>query len=227
MGGMTPKAAAERVKAGRIRRGWSSGELANRARAFALEEGDEIKLSQQLISNFEQGDAKRLPHWLRYVWRAFGEADSETSNDPHLHTGLADNSVMIKLVPTHVGLGAGGTGEGDEGQVSFSRDLVERELRAPADKLLAMVAEGNSMLPEFMGGDQILVDTRRTSLAQPGAFCLWDSDGHVVKFVEKVAGSDPPRVRLISANPLYEPVERLLDEVNIIGRVIWFGRRIQ
>lgn len=224
---LTPASAAARIKRERIKRGWSAKELAERARGFALEQGDEIKLSQQLISNYEQGDAKKLPHWLAYVWKAFGEADQETANDPHLHMGKTDNAVMIRLVPDHAGLGPGGTGEGDEGLVSFSRDLIENELRSSADHLLALVAEGNSMLPDFQGGDQILVDTKRKSLAQPGAFCLWDSDGHVVKFVEKVAGSEPTRIRLISANPLYEPVERLLEEVGIIGRVVWFGRRIR
>jgi phage repressor protein C with HTH and peptisase S24 domain len=224
---MTPGQAAEKIKRERTRRGWAVDELANRARGFALEEGDSIKLSQQLISNFENGNAKRSPHWLRYIWKAFDEADAETRNDPHLHTGKTDNSVLIKLLPTYVGLGAGGTGEGDEGRISFSRDLIENELRVPADRLLAMVAEGNSMEPDFRGGDQILVDTRRTSLAQPGAFCLWDGDGHVVKFLERIAGSDPPRVRVISANNIYEPVERLVEEINLVGRVIWFGRRVQ
>lgn len=215
------------IKKERIRRGWSADELARRARAFALEEGDEIKLSQQLISKYESGGAKRSPHWIRYVQRAFDAADQETANDPHLHAGKTDNSVLIRLLPTFVGLGGGGTGEGDEGQISFSRDLIENELRVPPERLLAMVAEGNSMEPDFKGGDQILVDTRRTSLAQPGAFCLWDGDGHVVKFLERVQGSDPPKVRVISANQIYEPTERLVDEINLVGRVIWFGRRVR
>jgi phage repressor protein C with HTH and peptisase S24 domain len=224
---MTVREAAAKLKQERIRRGWAVEEVARRARGFALEDGVDLKLSQQLVSQFENGRAKKLPQWLRYVWRAFDAANAETTNDPHLHTGKTDNSVLIKLLPTYVGLGAGGTGEGDEGRISFSRDLIENELRVPADRLLAMVAEGNSMEPDFRGGDQILVDTRRTSLAQPGAFCLWDGDGHVVKFLERIAGSDPPRVRVISANNIYEPVERLVEEINLVGRVIWFGRRVQ
>jgi phage repressor protein C with HTH and peptisase S24 domain len=218
---------AARLKNERVKRGWSAEELARRARAFALEQGDTIKLTQQSLSRFEKGGAKRSPHWLRYVWQAFEAAAAETAEDPHLHIGKTDSAVMIRLLPNFVGLGAGGTEEGDEGQISFSRDLVENELRVPADQLLAMVAEGNSMEPDFRGGDQILVDTRRKSLAQPGAFCLWDGDGHVVKFLERIAGSDPPKVRVISANPLYEPTERLVEEINLIGRVIWFGRRVQ
>lgn len=110
----------------------------------------------------------------------------------------------------------------------MSRDLIEHELRIPAAALLAMVVEGNSQEPDYYGGDQILVDTRKRSLAQPGAFCLWDMDGHVVKYVERVQNSDPPKVRILSKNAeLYPPVERLLEEINLIGRVVWFGRRVQ
>lgn len=222
---MTPGDAYDKLTRLRVKRGWSEPELARRARGFALEDGDTIKLSQQSINKLSE--AKKMPHWLKYVWKALDAAAEETAEDPHLHMGKSDRSVMIKLLPNFVGLGAGGTEEGDEGQISFSRDLIENELRAPADQLLAMVAEGNSMEPNFLGGDQILVDTRRKSLAQPGAFCLWDGDGHVIKFLERIQGSDPPKVRVISANSLYEPTERLLEEIHLVGRVVWFGRRVQ
>lgn len=219
--------AARLLKAKRLAREWSADELARRARAFAHEEGSEIKLSQQLVSKFEGGGAKRMPQWIRYAWKALDAAAEETAEDAHLHLGKRDSAVMIRLLPNFVGLGAGGTEHGDEGEISFSRDLIENELRVPADQLLAMVAEGNSMEPDFRGGDQILVDTRRKSLAQPGAFCLWDGDGHVVKFLERVHGTEPPRVRVISANSIYDPAERLVEEINLVGRVIWFGRRVQ
>lgn len=217
------------MKRERERRGWSTIELANRARGIAMEQGSAIKLTQQSISDFEQpGKRKRVPEWMRYVRQAFEAADEETTEDAHLHAGKTDQGVMIKLLPTYVGLGAGGTGEGDLGEVLFSRDLVENELKVPPECLLAMLAEGNSMKPDFEGGDQILVDTRRKGLAQPGAFCLWDGDGHVVKYLERVQGSDPPRVKVISKNKeLYDPVERLVEEINLVGRVVWFGRRVQ
>jgi len=215
------------AKRERERRGFSAQEVANRINALATEDGDPTRVSQQVVSKFEKGDNKRWPAWTRYIPRVLGNSDAETKEDKHLHLALEDASVQIKQLPTWAGLGTGGTGEDDPGQVSFSRDLIERELRADPSQLLAMIAEGNSMEPDFRGGDQILVDTRRKSLAQPGAFCLWDGDGHVIKFLEKVPDSEPPRVRLISANGLYEPHERLLDEINLIGRVVWFGRRVQ
>lgn len=205
----------------------SAAELARRINGLARESGDPTIVSQQVVSKFEQGNTKRMPAWARFVMPALTNADGETREDPLLDMASVDSVVSIRKLPNFVGLGAGGTEDGEEGVVAFSRDLIERELRADPIHLLAMVAEGNSMEPDFKGGDQILVDTRRKSLAQPGAFCLWDGDGHVIKFLEKVPASDPPRVRVIPLNPIYSPHERLVDEINLIGRVVWFGRRVQ
>lgn len=215
------------TKVQREKRGISAEELARRINGLALKDGDPTSVSQQVVSKFEQGGAKRASAWHRFIVPALLSNDAETKEDKHLTMALADDSVQVKQLPTWVGLGTGGTGDDDPGQVSFSRDLVERELRAPPEALLAMVAEGNSMEPDFRGGDQILVDTRRKTLAQPGAFCLWDGDGHVIKFLEKVPDSDPPMVRVVSANGIYEPRERLLEEINLVGRVVWYGRRVQ
>ncbi len=215
------------TKAQRERRGMSAADIAKRITGLAREGGDPTVVSQQVVSKFEQGKTKRTPPWARYIVPVLKASDAETKEDKHLTLALSDDSVQVKLLPTFVGMGTGGTGDDDPGLVSFSRDLVERELRADPAHLLAMLAEGNSMEPDFRGGDQILVDTRRKSLAQPGAFCLWDGDGHVIKFLEKIPDSDPPKVRVVSANGLYEPRERLLDEINLVGRVVWFGRRVQ
>ncbi len=222
-----PQEAGRWTKVERERRGLSASELASRINGLALVVNDPTVVSQQVVSKFEQGNNKRLPSWTRFIDAAFEASDSETKNDPHLTMALMDASVNIKLLPTWAGMGAGGTGDDDPGLVSFSRDLVERELRADPQYLLAMQAEGNSMEPDFRGGDQILVDTRRTSLAQPGAFCIFEDDGHVIKYLERIPGSDPPTVRVISLNTIYEPRERLLQDIRLIGRVIWFGRRVQ
>ncbi len=135
-------------------------------------------------------------------------------------------AVMIELLPTNVGAGGGGTGEGEYRSVAFPRSLIEDELKVDPSDLLAVQVEGDSMKPEFLPGDQLLVDKRKVSIAQPGAFCLWDGDGYVIKFLEKVYDSEPPKVRVISENRRYQTVERLVDEVSVMGRVIWFARRI-
>ena len=64
------------IKAERKARSWSTPALADRARAFARADGNMIALTQQTISGFEQGQAKRIPQWIRYVREAF-ENDGE------------------------------------------------------------------------------------------------------------------------------------------------------
>lgn len=222
-----PIRAASWLRKERESRSLSTTDLALRAKGMAAEAGDEIKLSQQLISQFEQGRSKRLPHWLRYVASAFDAFDNEAGRQNHDALPENDNSIEIKRLPLFAGMGEGANGDGVEGTISFSRDLVFNELRADPEQLLAIRAEGNSMEPQFMGGDQILVDTRRKSLSQPGAFCLWDGDGHVIKYVEKIPNTDPQMLRIISANGVYDSFERMADEVSVIGRVVWYGRRVQ
>jgi len=44
--------------------------------------------------------------------------------------------------------------------------------------------------------------------------------------LEQIPNSEPPRVRIISDNPLYKPHEGSGEEVNIIGRIRWFAREM-
>lgn len=204
--------------------GWNQSDLAKRAQPLADAAGYEVKFNQQLIWNFEN-TGKKIPGWFRYAVDALkngGSADDERriSNEADII-----DAVMIEQLPTFVGAGGGGTGEGDTRSIAFSRGLVESLRIAPSD-LLSIEVEGDSMSPTFLPGDQLLVDRRKTNTAQPGAFCLWDGDGYVVKFLERIAGAEPPTVKVISENPRYATQPRLVTEIKIMGRVVWVGRRI-
>jgi phage repressor protein C with HTH and peptisase S24 domain len=54
---------------------------------------------------------------------------------------------------------------------------------------------------------------------------------HVVRLgeglhVKQVQVSAPGRIKLVSANPAYPPLDLERDEVEIIGRVVWKGGRV-
>src|SRR3546814_16656947 len=82
-------------------------------------------------------------------------------------------------------MGGGGTGEGDRETALISRTLIEDDLRAKPADLLLIDVRGDSMMPDFLHGDQILVDKRDRDPRQPGPFALWDGEGYVVKLVER------------------------------------------
>lgn len=130
--------------------------------------------------------------------------------------------VEVEVLPTFAGMGGGGTGEGDAPVALLPRDLVEDDLRAKPADLLVINVRGDSMEPIFLHGDQIVIDKRDRNPVQPGPFVLWDGDGYVVKNVEKRA----KQLRVFSANRAYSDVELAPDEVEIMGRPVWFARRL-
>lgn len=105
-------------------------------------------------------------------------------------------------------------------------EYLSSELRAVARHVRIIAVEGDSMSPTLMSGDRVMVDTRRRIPSPPGVFAIWDGLGVCVKRIELIHGSEPPTVRIISDNGLHATYERTADEANIIGRVIWFGRRV-
>lgn len=108
----------------------------------------------------------------------------------------------------------------------FPTAWVQTELRARGGDLRVITIDGNSMEPLLLPGDKVLVDTSRRAPTPPGVFVLFDGLGLVAKQVEHVPNSDPPKLAITSANPRYQRYDRTAEEVNIIGRVVWFSRRM-
>lgn len=133
--------------------------------------------------------------------------------------------VPVDVLPTYAGMGGGGTGDGDREIALIPRILIEDMLRGRASDFVVINVRGDSMEPDFYQGDQLLVDKRDISPAQPGPFAVWDGEWgeYVVKNVERLVEG---RVRMFSTNPKYSPVDVTYEETRIIGRPVWFGRRL-
>jgi transcriptional regulator with XRE-family HTH domain len=213
------------LAAARKARGWSQSALAERARAL-IPEHEEIKLSQQLIQQFESGTTKKVPRWVRYLRQALEAADDRIDTSPDLPP--VDPSVSyleVEVLPTFGGMGGGGNGEGETGLALLPRSLLEDQLRGRPKDFLLIEVRGDSMIPEFLHGDQILIDRRDVNPRQPGPFALFDGDGIVVKLVERIPGRRD-YYRVFSANPRYSEYEVQEEDVRILGRPVWFARRL-
>ena len=103
--------------------------------------------------------------------------------------------------------------------------MLRHESGAEPANLRILRARGDSMEPAVHDGARLLVDVARKPPATGEVAVLWDGSGLVVKRVEAVPNSDPPRLRLISANPAYEPCICLAGEAHMIGTVLWTVRR--
>jgi phage repressor protein C with HTH and peptisase S24 domain len=108
----------------------------------------------------------------------------------------------------------------------FQKSWIKQGLKTDPSNLRIMHVEGDSMTPTLNSGDVVLVDTSRRSPTPPGIFVLYDGMGLVAKRLEHIPNSDPPQVRIVSDNTHYSPYERLIDEMNIVGRIRWFAREM-
>lgn len=137
----------------------------------------------------------------------------------------ARDFLPIPILPSFAGMGGGGTGEGDQEIGLVPRRFVEEDLRAKPSDLILVEARGTSMAPDFQHGDQILIDKRDRNPAQPGAFALFDGDAYLIKFVERIAGR-PGWYRVFSADDRFSAYELEEQESTILGRPVWFARRL-
>lgn len=87
--------------------------------------------------------------------------------------------------------------------------------------LSAIRVEGDSMEPLLRSGDEIFVDRRQRS--GEGVFVV--RTGEVLQ-VKQLENAGQGRIRLVSANPAYPPIDLRCREVEIIGRVVWKGGRL-
>ena len=99
--------------------------------------------------------------------------------------------------------------------------FLQGELRLHPARTDVLAVDGPSMIPDLMPGDRVLVDRSHTDPRQGGIFAVREDGGVIIKHVEVVRGSDPPRIVCKSSNPTYAPFELILDgdNVAIIGRI--------
>jgi phage repressor protein C with HTH and peptisase S24 domain len=137
---------------------------------------------------------------------------------------------MIAIPEYDVRLSAGpGALVGEEAAIdvwSFSRRYLVDQLQLNPATLAVVEVVGDSMMPTLASGDRVLIDHGDRNPGRGGIFALWDTDATVVKRVERIPASDPAMLVLISDNKNHNQYQVLAEYVNIIGRVVWFARRL-
>jgi phage repressor protein C with HTH and peptisase S24 domain len=103
----------------------------------------------------------------------------------------------------------------------FSARWLREQGLAPG-QLAAIRVLGDSMDPLLRDGDEILVD-RTPRPFREGVHVVRLGDALHVKLLQAIP---PDRLRLVSNNDAYEPVEVAMADVDVVGRVVWKGGRI-
>ncbi len=165
----------------------------------------------------EESDRRTLAQFL-------GVADSELGGSEEISPSAARGEwVEVPRLPLGAAAGPGALA-GDErpfDSFRFSKAwLREQGLAGP--QLSAIRVQGDSMEPLLHDGDEILVDRAQRTL-RDGIHVVRLGDALMVK---RLAAAGPGRATLLSQNYAYPPLEVALEELEIVGRVVWKSGRL-
>ena len=138
-----------------------------------------------------------------------------------------DPDGLLRIRQLHVGASAGPGSLADDGyaeSMGFGPKWLRR-LGSDPTNLSLIVVDGDSMEPTLGDGDDIMVDhSAATRHLRDGIYVLRMED---VLLVKRVAMGPSGKLTIRSDNPQYPDWEDVSAEsVNIIGRVVWTGRRL-
>lgn len=198
-----------------------------------------IGISQPSVGRLISGDTRETGKILELA-RALrtspeylvGEVD-----DPDLVGSLvpfqaSSNSVeqfgmrMIPEINLDFALGGGAFIDGpiETTMVPFRKDWLDRISRyGPADVFLTR-GDGDSMMPTILDEDDILVNRAdRVITRQDRIWAIAYGDLATIKRVRRTATGS---FLLMSDNTAVSPIEAAEDEIHVVGRVIWIGRKM-
>lgn len=142
--------------------------------------------------------------------------------------GAGDGFVKIPRYKVDASAGHGAIIQSEQivDHLAFRSDWVRHALGIPVSALALINVTGDSMEPTLSNGDLILIDTSISGVDDSGVYVLqFDGKLKVKRIHSKMDGS----VDLISDNTRY-PTESiqgdLVQGLNVVGRVVWCGRRM-
>lgn len=187
--------------------------------------GRNVSYIQQYL---RKGSPRHLDEQDRQILAQFFGVDEAVLGGP-----VARHTPVIQLVQIPVldveasaGHGALAGAESQAGQFGFDEKWLRKLTQAKSTSLSIIKVVGDSMEPTLHDGDEVLVDVADDqSKLRDGIYVLrMDGALNVKRVAIEPQGRKISVVSDNSAYPSWQGLDR--RSVNIVGRVLWFGRKI-
>jgi hypothetical protein len=203
---------------------------------LARERGDDLASLSRLLGR----NAAYMQQFIRRgVPRKLDEEDRGTlaryfgvdevllgAPSPSPAKAVRDRLKVVARLPIGASAGPGALAGEERPQVGMAFDpRFLRDLTTNPDAISLIRVTGDSMVPTLSAGDDILVDTGDTAdRLRDGIYVLRIDDAVNVKRIAMAPGK---RFTIMSDNPAYPPMTHWQpDQVTVVGRVVWVGRRV-
>jgi phage repressor protein C with HTH and peptisase S24 domain len=181
-----------------------------------------MEMAHKLASVFA-GNEDVVAELMELAGQPGGEGPDKESDHPQRH------SVTPALVPVYNVEASAGPGrivdlEEHVANLAFSPRYLAEMTAARGRDLAAIRVRGDSMEPTLLDDDMVMIDRMKTSLDYDGLFVLRFGEALHCKRVGR--GRSRATVQVISDNRIYPPVEMDRSEIEVVGKVLWYGRKV-
>lgn len=234
-GASSGMASVNNIEKLRKARGWSRPALAKL-----------MGTSYQQIEKLEKGTRRLAQDWIDRAAAAFEVSPAAIiSDDEALEPVDNDDRLVIPIPPAARTAGDGGDGTlevrqvdlayamgpgtnvddyPEETPVRFDANFLRSISRANADQLFVARGDGDSMFPTLINDDQVMIDTTQRILNMQDR--IWAVSVYGAGMIKRLRAVGEGRVKVLSDNPTVPEQEVDAQDLHIVGRVIWVGRRI-
>lgn len=133
---------------------------------------------------------------------------------------------LVEVQEIDLAYGLGGTFSEDAVEVrmmQFPRAWIEQITRTPAAQLTFARGRGDSMMPTITDGDMVLIDRSQRSVREQDA--IWAMTVGEIAMIKRIR-SRGERVLILSDNDRIPADDVFHEELNVVGRVIFIGRKV-
>lgn len=183
------------------------------------------------ISEYLNDLRQPSPQYLFMMAKALGvEAEwLRTGEGPVISIrtgGGASGSVNLPEFDISYAMGGGAllADHADATTVAFPRDWLRPIIRGSFDQVFIARGEGDSMQPTLLDGDITIIDTAQRALNSQDR--LWAIQYGELGMIKRLRAQPDGGILVLSDNPTVAAFTAYDGEVQLIGRVVWIGRRV-
>lgn len=145
---------------------------------------------------------------------------------PSQNSGQDDDLVPVFDVQASAGDGVVVYDERAVAQLAFPTGYLAKLTSANPRDLKIISVKGDSMLPTLADDDVVMLDVSKRDLSYDGLFVI--KDGGEALLVKRIGRAGKRgHVTIISDNrAVYPSVEKSLQDIEVVGRVVWKGGKV-